>query len=91
MTTTAVWKTVLSIADEQEIEIPKGAEIIHAGVQAKNFCIWYRCDPKAPKERRQIRIAGTGHPIPAGNWRHIASTFYGDDDSLVFHLFEHLA
>ena len=84
---TTVWKATLTVADEQEIEIQKGAEILHFAEQAGTFCIWYHCDPGAEKEKRTIRIAGTGHLISDKHWRYIGSSFYRGPE-LVFHAFE---
>ena len=81
---TVVWKTVLSISDEQTIDIPADAQMLCAAAQGNNFCIWYRCSPDAPKAPRRIRIAGTGHPISDEAWTYIGTCFYG---ALVFHIF----
>lgn len=88
--TTTVWKRVLEALDEQVIEVPTGARIVHFAAQAGKFCVWYWCDPNATSEQRTIRIAGTGHPISGEGWRYIGSTFY-QTDGLVFHAFERAA
>jgi len=67
--------------------LPSGAELLHVAYQHSEICIWYRCDPKAPKIPFHIRIVGTGHPIPDGKWTYIGSAFYETPD-LVFHVFE---
>lgn len=56
-----IWKTVLRPTDVQDVELPKGAQIICAREQLDDICIWYRCDPEAPKELRRFAIHGTGH------------------------------
>ena len=86
--TSTIWKTQLTIEDEQEVYVPAGAEMLWASVQNGHFCVWYRCDSTAPKERRRIRIVGTGHPISDEPWQHIGSCFANSAGSLVFHLFE---
>lgn len=87
MSETQVWKSTLLFTDEQEIMVPEGAQILHAGPQGDEMCVWYRCDPNKPKRLRQIRIAGTGHPISDAPWRYIATCFLRGQ-TLVFHIFE---
>lgn len=80
-----VWKAVLRAADVQEIEVPAGAEFLCAREQYEQICVWYRCDPAAPKERRPIAIVGTGHPAPPdGHYLGTASLHGGQ---LMFHVF----
>lgn len=81
-----VWKTVLKPEDEQDVELPKGAEILCAREQSDAICIWYRCDPDARKQKRKIAICGTGHPAP-GHGRFLGSaSLHGG--RLMFHVFE---
>lgn len=84
-----IWKKVLDVADEQVIRVPRGAEMLHAGLQRGHFCVWYLCDPdpEVPPEERSIRICGTGHEVPDGPLRHLG-TLLLSNDQLVFHVFE---
>lgn len=79
-----IWKTVLAVTDVQEIEVPAGAEFLCAKEQNNAICVWHRCDPFAPKERRKIAIVGTGHAAPADG-RYLGSVSFSG--SLVFHVF----
>lgn len=83
-----IWKTVLQVADAQDV--PLGAEILCAREQHDEICIWYRCDPTAPKAARRITICGTGHPAPSEQ----DSTYLGSASlrggQLIFHVFEKL-
>lgn len=56
--------------------------------QHEQICIWYRCDPEAAPEERQITIVGTGHPgAPGSDARYLGSaSLHGG--SLIFHVFE---
>lgn len=86
---TTIWKQVLESTDRQMIDIPGGAELLSAREQHDQICIWFRCDPNAPKALREIAIVGTGHDAPPfGNtWRFLgtASLYSGN---LMFHVFE---
>jgi hypothetical protein len=59
-----VWKFPLAITDQQQIEMPVGAEILHVEPQEKTLCLWARVDPDAPLEGRAFVITGTGNPVP---------------------------
>lgn len=80
-----VWKSKLQPMPVQEIEVPTGAEMLCAREQGDHMCVWYRCDPKAPKERRLIAICGTGYTAPAGRY---LGTCALDGGALQFHVFE---
>lgn len=80
-----IWKATLKPADVQEIEVPVGAELLCAREQHETICVWFRCNPDAPKESRKIAIVGTGHPTPAdGRYLGTASLRGGQ---LMFHVF----
>ena len=80
-----IWKAELKPVDVQEIEVPAGAELLCAREQSETICVWFRCDPKAAKERRKIAIVGTGHAAPAdGRYLGSASLSGG---ALIFHVF----
>jgi hypothetical protein len=80
-----IWKATLKAVDVQEIEVPAGAELLCAREQHDLICVWFRCDPSAPKSKRKIALVGTGHPAPAdGRYLGTASLHGG---SLMFHVF----
>lgn len=87
----SVWKFPLSIADEQEIEVPVDTAILSAGCQ--NCCpvLWalVNTKPDYPKEKRTILMRGTGHPITdeEGYQARFIGTIF-PVEGLVFHLFE---
>jgi hypothetical protein len=80
-----IWKATLLPFGTQEIEVPQGAEMLCAREQGDEMCVWYRCDPVAPKEQRRIAICGTGHPAPDGRY---LGTCALDGGTLQFHVFE---
>ena len=59
-----IWKTELAPTDKQFVEVPRGAQFLLGRDQYDKMCVWYRCDPEAPKEKRRIEIVGTGHAAP---------------------------
>lgn len=80
-----VWKTVLNVADIQDIEVPIGSIFLTAREQREELCVWYRCDPFAPKVSIRIAIIGTGHSAPDDGLYIGTGQLHGG--SLVFHVF----
>ncbi len=84
-----IWKTVLKVADVQDIEVPADAELLTAREQFGELCVWFKCDPSRPTEKRRVGICGTGHPAPAGA-RYVGTGFLSGG-ALVLHVFERVA
>ena len=80
-----VFKYPLALANEVNVEMPFGAEVLTVQMQAETPCLWARVDPEAPKETRRFSIRGTGHAGADG--RYLATLQMGGG-SLVFHVFE---
>ena len=86
-----VWKYALEIADEQEIVMPQGAELLHVadqegGIGITSLALWARVIPTGqPDVRRSIIIRGTGHPIWTQPYVGTAVTAHG---ALVWHVFD---
>jgi hypothetical protein len=87
---TTIWKASLAVADEQEIEVPRGAELLFAREQGDCLAVWFRCDPSAPKETRTIAIVGTGHVAPGKDCSRYLGSGVLLNGRLVFHVFEKL-
>ena len=60
-----IHRYTIRIADEQSVEMPEGAQIIHAG-EAPNgdLSVWAKVDTTKPLEWRRLAMRGTGHPLP---------------------------
>lgn len=83
-----IWKTVLQPTDLQEIEVPEGCGILSLQEQFGQICLWYKCDPLAPKVKRTIAIVGTGHAAPENNEADYIGTVQLRNGNLVLHVFE---
>ena len=61
-----IWKFPIEITDEQEVSMPWGARIIHAGLDPAGVpSVWAIVEPgNTDKSREGISIRGTGHPLP---------------------------
>jgi hypothetical protein len=86
----SIWKFQIEATDVQEIEMPEGAELLTIQVQNGIVCLWALVSPNAPKEKRTLRVYGTGHPITSGGLHYIG-TFQLLSGGLVFHVFEQKA
>jgi len=91
-----VYKYKLAFVDLSTLELPKGAEILTINEQNRSvqgnidpyFMVWALVDPAVVKtEKRQFRIAGTGHTIFESNL-HFINTVFLDDVNQVYHIFE---
>ena len=85
----SIGKAVLKPIPYQVIQIPRGAEILSAREWRDQVCIWYRGNPKAAKEDREIAVIGVEVPCPSRKdpYRLIGIvSLYGEQ--LFFHVFE---
>jgi hypothetical protein len=83
----AIWKFTLEPEETQWISMPKGAKLLHVGVQYGKPRLWAQVEIDAPEEQRQIKIMGTGM-VTENEVGPYIGTFMMDDGTLVFHVFE---
>jgi hypothetical protein len=83
-----IWKHDLGEGIAADLDLPRGATVLHFAEQHDRFCIWERHDvDEVATERRHFRVVGTGHPADFGACRHVATALVHGGD-YVFHLFE---
>jgi len=87
-----IWKYKLKMVDGvQEIEMPSGAEIIHADFQNKKPYIWAMINGTAEKTVRKLQIFGTGEVVyqeelvEDKSMKHISTSVI---NNYVWHIFE---
>lgn len=79
-----IHKYPIQIADNQNLEVPHGAAIIHVGIDPTGApCIWADVDTDNYKVGFPVLVRGTGHPIPSGAC-HVGSFAQGP---FVWHVF----
>ena len=78
-------KRVFKYKFQDDIVLPKGAEIVAFGEQGEDVFIWAIVDPENPPETRKFFIVGTGHQLPPEPYAYIGTLFIGP---LVLHAFE---
>lgn len=84
----SVYKYPFEIADDFEIEMPAGADVLCVDAQYEVPCIWAMVDLAAPMSNRKFHLAGTGHPLGDEiEGHHYVGSFFLKGGSLVFHLF----
>jgi hypothetical protein len=83
-----IWKHDLGDHVSAELDLPRGAKVLHFAEQHGRFRLWEQHDPDATQtERRSFRIVGTGHAVDLGPCRYIATALF-QGGAYVFHLFE---
>ena len=87
MANRVIWKFMLAVKDEQEIQMPKGAEVLSVHSQMDTPTIWARVDPSASVVFRKIHIRGTGHRLNGEEGDFIGTCLEADDEALVWHVF----
>lgn len=67
------------------LEVPKGADILNAGVQNYGFVIWALVDDgETEMDHLQVLTVGTGRPINTKGYNYLNTVFM---DDMVFHVY----
>lgn len=84
----AIFKYPLDVTDEQTVNLPFGAKVVHVGMQNDKMYLWAEVDPKSKDDTPvTFRIFGTGHPMPEANIQHVGTVF---DGPFVWHVYQSL-
>lgn len=86
-----IWKFNVKITDSQEIEMPKGAEILTVQMLVSYINLWAIVDTDAEKETRTFHVYGAGNPIPEIDLLHQTRKYIGtvqQAEFYVWHVFE---
>lgn len=81
-----IYKYVLQVTDLQNVEMPKGAQILCVQVQYGFPCIWALVDPDKPTETRSVITIGTGHNFNQEDYAYVG-TYQLQEGKLVFHVY----
>jgi hypothetical protein len=80
-----IWKQQLRLADlNQDVVMPRDAQIVHFAMQDEFPTFWFRCYPEASQELRTFYVVGTGDRF-SSQLVHRGTCFDGED---VWHLME---
>ncbi len=80
-----IWKYDLSVTDEVELTIPRGAQILTVQTQGELPQLWVLVQPENETEIRRFFTFGTGHPFTGGLY---VGTYQLNNGVLVLHVFE---
>lgn len=86
-----VWKYELQPKQENKIEMPVGAEVLHIDCQNNKPHLWALVPTDTDKEERTFYIIPTGEPFVAKGKEHLGTTLQGRCESgltLVWHIFK---
>lgn len=80
-----IWK--FELAPLTQLQMPRGAQILHVGSQDVGVVIWAAVDPTAKMDNRLFRVVPTGRPFdPAEVHSYLGTTQMAN--GLVFHVLE---
>lgn len=71
-----------------ELQLPRGAKVLTAGIQGEDIFIWAEVDTDAVLEHRSFYVYGTGHIVPENSCcvaTVFENTFKGN---YVWHVYE---
>jgi hypothetical protein len=86
--TRRIFKFLIPFRDRVTVMMPKGADLLHIGVQNEGIYAWALCEPANVPEPRSFAVIGTGHPVGEGldALDHVATVILAGG-ALVFHVF----
>ena len=87
MSKQVIWKYPVPVEDSFEVDLPKGAQILHVGAQGVMYFMWCLIThPATSVEVRRFRVFDTGQLIPDDeDLTHVATW---QQAGFVWHLFE---
>jgi hypothetical protein len=84
-----IWKWTLQVTDLQQVQMPRGAQVLSVQMQGGAPQLWALVDEKASTEPRTFATYGTGNPMPeVADYGRFVDTYQMHGGSLVFHVFE---
>lgn len=81
-----IWQFELKLQESQDVRMPKGARIIHVGLDhLDQLCLWAIVNPNAIFTTRIILILSTGQLYYEGSTRYIGTV---KKDQFMLHVFQ---
>lgn len=81
-----IYKYELDIVDDQHVEMPSCAQLLHVAEQRGILTLWALVDTASKLCKRKIRVIGTGNPIGSGPGVYIGTVPMAN--GLVWHVFD---
>jgi hypothetical protein len=87
---TTVLRFPLDVSDRVELDMPRGAQLLHVGMMRARPCLWALVDENSPRVRRRFRLTATSEPIPdhLPDWKFVGSILVGANDCHLWDLGE---
>jgi hypothetical protein len=83
-----IHKYPFAAADQIEIDMPKGAELLCVREQHETLCLWALVDTNQPPYSRTLLMYGTGHDLDNTNTEKYVGTVFEAGGHLVWHVFD---
>lgn len=80
----------LNLRGTVDVDMPRGAQILHVDKQGDRIYAWALVNPNAPTETREFRIMGTGRAVPDADFESEGLSHLGTvmADPFVWHIFK---
>ena len=85
-----IWKFPLENRVHNNVQMPKGAQVVHVAAQFEKPCLWALVDPDAEPEVRRFGIAATGQNFDEAE-AHYVGTFMLAGGAFLGHVVEPIA
>ena len=83
-----VYKYHLRLDDETQIDMPRGAQVLHVAEQNGSLCLWALVETHQDMGRRFFAVRGTGHDCEGLGPHGYIGTVHTMGGRLVWHVFE---
>ncbi len=84
---TTIWKYPLQVTDQQEVRLPRHAQILTCQMQEGIPTLWALVDPEEDKVRAVFYMVGTGNLIPEGGVSGVSYINSVQQGMFVWHIF----
>jgi hypothetical protein len=85
-----VQKFALQVSAVLEVEMPRGARLLHLGIVRARPCVWALIDEPSPRVLRRFRLTASGEPIAdlTADWKYVGTVLLGANDCHLWDLGE---
>lgn len=81
-----IWKYPVPVQDRTVLRVPSDFDPLTVQVQGQSLCLWAAVDSDLPLAEVEVRVLGTGYPVPEdlGGEYYVGSV---QDGVFVWHVF----
>jgi hypothetical protein len=83
-----IYKYKITESEDIQVEMPKGAQILHADIMSNGMHVWALVNPKHKLKKKTFRVIATGQEISDYDKKHYHYIKTMIDGIFVWHLYE---